>query len=35
MSTSVGVVVHGGRLPFGRHKWRAQDPELWEPYLLA
>ena len=35
MSTSVAVVVHGGRLPFGCHKWRAHDPELREPYLLA
>lgn len=22
------------RLPFGCHKWRAHDPEFWEPYLL-
>lgn len=26
---------NGRRLPFGCHKWRAHDPEFWEPYLLA
>jgi Protein of unknown function (DUF5672) len=26
---------NGGRLPFGCHKWRAHDPEFWQPYLLA
>ena len=26
---------NGGQLPFGCHKWRAHDPEFWEPYLLA
>lgn len=26
--------ANGGRLPFGCHKWRAHDPEFWEPYLL-
>ena len=27
--------ANGGRLPFGCHKWRAHDPDFWEPYLLA
>jgi hypothetical protein len=26
--------ANGGRLAFGCHKWRAHDPEFWEPYLL-
>jgi hypothetical protein len=26
---------NGRRLPFGCHKWRAHDPDFWQPYLLA
>jgi Protein of unknown function (DUF5672) len=26
---------NGRRMPFGCHKWRAHDPEFWQPYLLA
>jgi hypothetical protein len=25
---------NGRRLPFGCHRWRAHDPEFWEPHLL-
>ena len=28
------LAANGGRLPFGCHKWRAHDPEFWEPHLL-
>jgi hypothetical protein len=26
--------LNGGRLPFGCHKWRAHEPDFWEPYVL-
>ena len=28
------LAANGGRLPFGCHKWRAHNPEFWEPHLL-